>query len=110
MGVVQEMIERDGVARGVPRDGEMIEAEAVVLALDVDEPRRGAPAAARARAQGYRRDAGRRRPSGPRALVDYRTADGRALEPEIVPRPDGDVYVCGMADTRRCRSAGGGWR
>src|SRR5882762_293539 len=31
-------------------------------------------------------------------FVDYRTADGRALEPEIVPRPDGEVYVCGMAD------------
>jgi glycine/D-amino acid oxidase-like deaminating enzyme len=31
-------------------------------------------------------------------FVDYRTADGRHLEPEIFPRPDGDVYVCGMAD------------
>ncbi len=31
-------------------------------------------------------------------FVDYRTADGRALEPEIFPRPDGEVYVCGMAD------------
>ena len=31
-------------------------------------------------------------------FLDYRTADGRALEPEIFPRPDGEVYVCGMAD------------
>jgi glycine/D-amino acid oxidase-like deaminating enzyme len=31
-------------------------------------------------------------------FVDYRAADGRAFEPEIIPRPDGDVYVCGMAD------------
>ena len=31
-------------------------------------------------------------------FMDYRTADGRALEPEIIPRPDGTVYVCGMAD------------
>src|SRR5262249_56595021 len=31
-------------------------------------------------------------------FVDYRTADGRALEPEIFPRPDGETYVCGMAD------------
>ena len=31
-------------------------------------------------------------------FVDYRTADGRQLEPEIFPRPDGEVYVCGMAD------------
>jgi len=34
-------------------------------------------------------------------FVDYRAADGRAFEPEIVPRPDGDVYVCGMADPAR---------
>ena len=35
----------------------------------------------------------------PHALfVDYRTAEGRQLEPEIIPRPDGEVYVCGMAD------------
>ena len=32
--------------------------------------------------------------------MDYRTADGRAFEPEIIPRPDGDVYVCGMADAQ----------
>ena len=31
-------------------------------------------------------------------FVDYRTADGRRLEPEIFPRPGGEVYVCGMAD------------
>jgi glycine/D-amino acid oxidase-like deaminating enzyme len=31
-------------------------------------------------------------------FVDYRLADGRRLEPEIFPRPDGEVYVCGMAD------------
>ena len=31
-------------------------------------------------------------------FVDYRTADGRHLEPEIFPRLDGEVYVCGMAD------------
>src|SRR5213594_328012 len=31
-------------------------------------------------------------------FLDYRTADGRRLEPEIFPRADGEVYVCGMAD------------
>src|SRR5258708_1950223 len=40
----------------------------------------------------------RRRVRGQGLFVDYRTADGRALEPEIFPRPDGEVYVCGMAD------------
>ena len=31
-------------------------------------------------------------------FVDYRMADGRRIEPEIFPRPGGEVYVCGMAD------------
>jgi glycine/D-amino acid oxidase-like deaminating enzyme len=31
-------------------------------------------------------------------FVDYRLADGRRIEPEIFPRPGGEVYVCGMAD------------
>ena len=31
-------------------------------------------------------------------FMDYRTADGRSLEPEMFPRPGGEVYVCGMAD------------
>ena len=31
-------------------------------------------------------------------FVEYKTADGRHLEPEIFPRSDGEVYICGMAD------------
>jgi glycine/D-amino acid oxidase-like deaminating enzyme len=31
-------------------------------------------------------------------FIDYRMADGRRVEPEIFPRSDGEVYVCGMAD------------
>ena len=31
-------------------------------------------------------------------FVNYRTAAGRYLEPEIFPRAEGEVYVCGMAD------------
>src|SRR4029450_222733 len=30
-------------------------------------------------------------------FVDYRLASGRALEPEIFPRPDRAVYVCAVA-------------
>ena len=41
-------------------------------------------------------------------FVDYRTADGRALEPEIFPRPDGEVYVCGMADPAPLPGLAGG--
>jgi glycine/D-amino acid oxidase-like deaminating enzyme len=31
-------------------------------------------------------------------FVEYRDEAGNALSPEIYPRPDGQVYVCGMAD------------
>jgi glycine/D-amino acid oxidase-like deaminating enzyme len=100
LGVVDEVIQRDGAARGVRVDGEAIEADAVVLALGPWTSRftrrLGLP---RVRGlKGYSVTlAGAQVP--PHALfLDYRTADGRRLEPEIFPRPDGSVYVCGMAD------------
>jgi glycine/D-amino acid oxidase-like deaminating enzyme len=118
-GVVEGVIQRDGAIRGVRVDGDAIEADAVVLAMG---PWTGRAAAwlrlprvtglkgysvilARAEAAAPERFA-----AGPARsavgldvpahalFVDYRTAAGRALEPEIFPRPDGEVYVCGMAD------------
>lgn len=32
-------------------------------------------------------------------FANYVTAGGEQLEPEIYPRPDGDVYLCGLSDT-----------
>ena len=64
----------------------------------VDGPRPRGRAAAYSRAQGLQRDARRAGRAGPRAVHGLPLADGRALEPEIMPRPDGTVYVCGMAD------------
>ncbi len=100
LGVVDAVIQRDGAARGVRVDGEAIGADAVVLALGPWTSRftrrLGLP---RVRGlKGYSVTlAGAEVP--PHALfLDYRTADGRRLEPEIFPRPDGSVYVCGMAD------------
>jgi len=98
-GVVEGVVQHDGAAVGVRVDGRTLEADAVVLAMG---PWTG-------------RIAGRLLPrvSGLKGhsvtldvadvpahalFVDYRTADGRHLEPEIFPRPDGEVYVCGMAD------------
>ena len=31
-------------------------------------------------------------------FCEYRTAAGEVLSPEIYPRPDGEVWVCGMSD------------
>ena len=100
IGVVEDVVRREGAACGVRVDGETLDADAVVLAMG---PWTG-------------RLAGRLKLPAVRGLkgysvtltgvdlpahalfMDYRTADGRALEPEIFPRSDGEVYVCGMAD------------
>ena len=99
IGVVQEMIQRDGAARGVRVDGELLEADAVVLALGPWTThvagRRLPPVRG---LKGYSVTLAGADIPAHALFVDYRTADGRALEPEIVPRPDGEVYVCGMAD------------
>jgi len=99
MGVVEAVGSRGGTVAGVRVDGQTLEADAVVLAMG---PWTGRVAGVRLpRIQGLKGysvtlDA----PDVPAhaLFMDYRTADGRALEPEIFPRPDGTVYVCGMAD------------
>jgi glycine/D-amino acid oxidase-like deaminating enzyme len=99
-GVVDSLVRRGGVARGVSVDGETLEADAVVLAMGPWTGRLagrlGLP-----RIQGLKGYSVTLAAPGvpPHALfVDYRTADGKNLEPEIFPRPNGEVYVCGMAD------------
>jgi glycine/D-amino acid oxidase-like deaminating enzyme len=100
IGVVDEVVQRDGVARGVRVDGATLDADAVVLALGPWTSRLGGGLRL-PRVRGLKGHsvtlAGAEVPA--QALfVEYRTAEGRALEPEIFPRPDGEVYVCGMAD------------
>jgi len=99
IGVVDGVIAREGAARGVSVGGEELEADAVVLAAGPWTGRvagRWLPPV-----HGLKGYSVTLHASGVPAhalFVDYRTADGRALEPEIFPRPDGEVYVCGMAD------------
>ena len=100
MGTVEEVLVQDGVARGVRVDGTTTEADAVVLALGPwtgqFTKRLRLPSVHGLKGYSVVLDA----PDVPAhaLFVDYRAADGRAFEPEIVPRPDGSVYVCGMAD------------
>jgi glycine/D-amino acid oxidase-like deaminating enzyme len=99
VGVVQEMIQRDGAACGVRVDSETIEADAVVLALGPWTTHVAGRRLPRVRGlKGYSVTLAGAEVPAHALFVDYRTADGRALEPEIIPRPDGEVYVCGMAD------------
>jgi glycine/D-amino acid oxidase-like deaminating enzyme len=98
-GVVEDIVERDGAVRGVRIDGETLEADGVVLALGPwtsHVARRKLPRVDGLK--GYSVTLAGATPPAHALFVDYRTADGRHLEPEIIPRPDGDVYVCGMAD------------
>jgi len=100
IGVVERVVRDNGAARGVMVDGAMLEADAAVLALGPWTSRvaRGLELPTVYGLKGY--SVTLQAPDvPPHALfVDYRTADGRAFEPEIIPRPDGEVYVCGMAD------------
>jgi glycine/D-amino acid oxidase-like deaminating enzyme len=99
MGVVEGVVKRDGAASGVRIDGETLEADAVVLAMG---PWTGRVAGLRLPSvhglKGYSVTLAAADVPAHALFMDYRTADGRALEPEIIPRPDGTVYVCGMAD------------
>jgi glycine/D-amino acid oxidase-like deaminating enzyme len=98
-GTVEAVVTREGRARGVRVNGETLEADAVVLALGPWTGRVGGVHLPRVRGlKGYSVTLAGAEVPAQALFVDYRTADGRALEPEIFPRPDGDVYVCGMAD------------
>jgi glycine/D-amino acid oxidase-like deaminating enzyme len=98
IGVVDEVVQRDGVARGVRVGAETIDADAVVLAMGPWTNRAGLRLPRVRGLKGYSVTLAGAEVPAHALFVDYRTADGRALEPEIFPRPDGDVYVCGMAD------------
>ena len=98
-GAVRDVARSDGRARGVVVDGETIAADAVVLAMG-PWTSRCAGNLALPRVEGLKGYSVTLTADAPAhaLFVDYRTADGRHLEPEIFPRPGGEVYVCGMAD------------
>jgi glycine/D-amino acid oxidase-like deaminating enzyme len=100
MGVVAGVARRDGAACGVEVDGVTLEADAVVLAMGPWTTRSiGRLPLPRVHGlKGYSVTLAAPDVPAHALFVDYHTADGRALEPEIFPRPDGEVYVCGMAD------------
>ena len=90
-----------GAVAGVVVDGEHVTADAVVLAMG--------PWTALARAWlplppvgGLKGFSITLRPDfevpAEMLFCEYRTAGGEVLSPEIYPRPDGEVWVCGMSD------------
>src|SRR3989442_428309 len=91
---------RDRTALGVTVEAETLEGDAVVLAMGPWTSRAVGRLALPSvyGLKGYSVTLAGADVPAHALFVDYRTADGRALEPEIFPRPDGEVYVCGMAD------------
>ncbi len=100
MGVVEDVVRDGGAACGVRVDGETIEADAVVLAMGPWTGRLAGrvPLPTIDGLKGYSVTFAAPDVPADALFVEYRTADGRHLEPEIFPRPNGEVYVCGMAD------------
>ena len=99
MGVVERVAPRDGRGASVAVDGETLEADAIVLAMGPWTGRVRGVALPRIHGlKGYSVTLAAPDVPAHALFMDYRLADGRALEPEIMPRPDGTVYVCGMAD------------
>ena len=100
IGTVDGVLRRGGAVRGVTVDGGTVEGDAVVLAMGPWTARAAVglvlPPVHGLKGHSVTLDA----PGVPAhaLFVDYRLADGRRLEPEIFPRPDGEVYVCGLAD------------
>ena len=98
-GVVEAVTTRGRAVSGVTVDGEALEADAVVLAMGPWTGRvKGLALPSIHGLKGYSVTLAAADVPAHALFMDYRTADGRALEPEIIPRPDGTVYVCGMAD------------
>jgi len=93
-------LSRDGsVAHGVTVDGEPLQADAVVVAMGPWSDRfrepLGIPAVGGLK--GYSVVLEPREPVPAHALfVDYESADGDRPSPELVPRPDGTVWLCGL--------------
>ncbi len=101
IAVVEAVAQRDGAVCGViTTSGVPLEGDAVVLAMGPWTGRAAArlPLPNVHGLKGYSVTLAAADVPAHALFVDYRTADGRALEPEIFPRPDGEVYVCGMAD------------
>jgi glycine/D-amino acid oxidase-like deaminating enzyme len=101
IALVEDVARRDGAAAGVvTAEGETIDGDAVVLAMGPWTgrlaPRLRLPGVYGLK--GYSVTLAAPDVPAHALFVDYRTTDGRALEPEIFPRPEGEVYVCGMAD------------
>jgi glycine/D-amino acid oxidase-like deaminating enzyme len=101
IGCVEGVERTDTEVRGVRVDGQVIPADVVVIAMG---PWSGLaanwlPLPSVAGLKGHSITLRPRTPVPAHALfVDYVTATGEHYEPEVYPRPDGEVYLCGLSE------------
>ncbi len=101
IGCVEGVDVANGCVQGVRVDGEVVPADAVVIAMGPwsTQAAKGLPLPP---VQGLKGHSITLKPTAPvpahALFMDYTTDTGERLEPEIFPRPDGEVYLCGLSD------------
>lgn len=102
LGCVKGIEVARGCVQGVRVDAEVVPADAVVIAMGPWSSR-AATGLPLPPVHGLKGHSITLKPTGPvpahALFMDYTTDTGERLEPEIFPRPDGEVYLCGLSDT-----------
>jgi glycine/D-amino acid oxidase-like deaminating enzyme len=102
IGCVEGVDVANGSVQGVRVDGDIVPADAVVIAMGPWSTRaaQGLPLPPVHGLKGHSITVKPTTPIPAHAVfMDYTTDAGERLEPEIFPRPDGEVYLCGLSDT-----------
>ncbi|CAM6029589.1 unnamed protein product [Sphagnum balticum] len=103
IGKVQEVKLAGNKVTGVVVDGEVIAADTVVVAMGPWSGENSLVSSLTS-ISGLKAHSIVVRPKQPDAIspyalfLTYRTKEGKVLDPEIYPRPRGEVYVCGMTE------------
>jgi glycine/D-amino acid oxidase-like deaminating enzyme len=100
LGRVTGIAQREGRAIGVEIDGELLEGDAVVVAMGpwsiLAAQWLPLPAVFGLKGHSLVFDTGTQIPAQA-AFLEYREASGNVLTPELFPRSDGTTYVCGIS-------------
>ena len=101
IGCVEGVAVTHGRVSGVQVDGQMLMADTVVIAMGPwsNLAAQWLPLPSVMGMKGHSMTLWPKAPIPAQALfVNYTTATGEHLEPEVYPRPDGEVYLCGLSD------------
>jgi glycine/D-amino acid oxidase-like deaminating enzyme len=94
---------RDGAATGIEVDGEVLEADAVVIAMGpwsiLASEWLAMPVVYGLKGHSIVFETGTRLPAEA-LFIEYQEASGIVSSPEVFPRPDGTTYVCGISSER----------